>query len=307
MDDKIFFVVNPVSAGKKTVKEWPSFEKQLKEKGIKFDWAFTDYPEHATNITREVLKSGYDLVVSVGGDGTINEVVNGFFEMDSPINPKAKLAVFSRGTGSDFIRSLGIKKGFGDFYSLLQRNNVQKFDVGRATFCKESGEEASKFFLNVADVGLGAETTRRVNKTKKHLKGFFAFLIGAMLTIFKYHSRLITLEIDGQQVKSEMINSVVIANAKYFGGGMYISPMSMSDDGLLDIIVIGDLNRLELISNFHLIYKGKHLTHPKIATYQGKKIRIISEPVGLLELDGEQLGTAPAYFEIIPQAINLLV
>ncbi|MGB7605380.1 MAG: diacylglycerol kinase family protein [Lutisporaceae bacterium] len=307
MDAKVFFVVNPVSAGKKTVKEWPSFEKQFKEKGLKFDWAFTDYPEHATSITREVLKSGYDLVVSVGGDGTLNEVLNGFFEMNNPINPKARLAVFSRGTGSDFIKSLGIKKGFGDFYSVLQRNNVQKFDVGRATFCKESGEEVNKLFLNIADVGLGAETTRLVNKTKKHLKGFFAFLVGAMLTIFKYQNKSITIEIDGQQVKSGTMNSVIIANAKYFGGGMYISPKSKADDGILDIIVIGDLSKLELIRNFHLIYKGKHLTHPKITTYQGKQIKVISEPVGLLELDGEQLGTAPAYFEIIPQAINLLV
>jgi len=307
MDAKVFFVVNPVSAGKKTVKEWPSFEKQLKQKGLKFDWAFTDYPEHATSITREVLKSGYDVVVSVGGDGTMNEVVNGFFEMDNLINPKARLAVFSRGTGSDFIKSIGIKKGFVDFYNVLQRNNVQKFDIGRATFCIESGEEVSKFFLNIADVGLGAETTRRVNKTKKHLKGFFAFLIGAMLTIFKYHNKSITIEIDGQQVKSEKMNSVIIANANYFGGGMYISPKSKTNDGILDIIVIGDLNKLELIRNFHLIYKGEHLTHPKITTYQGKKIKIISDPVGLLEIDGEQLGTTPTYFEIIPQAINLMV
>ncbi|MDF2840079.1 MAG: uncharacterized protein K0Q99_851, partial [Clostridia bacterium] len=122
MDTKVFFVVNPVSAGKKTVKEWPNFEKQLKEKGYKFDWAFTEYPEHATIITREVLKSGYDLVVSVGGDGTMNEVVNGFFEKDRPINEAAKLAVLSRGTGCDFIRSFGIHKGFDDFIKMMDRN-----------------------------------------------------------------------------------------------------------------------------------------------------------------------------------------
>lgn len=307
MDTKVFFVVNPVSAGKKTVKEWSSFEKRLKEKGLKFDWAFTDYPEHATGITREVLKSGYDLVVSVGGDGTMNEVVNGFFDMDNLINPEAKLAIFSRGTGCDFIRSFGIKKDIEGFYNVLKRNNVQKLDVGKTTFCKESGETRSKFFLNIADVGLGAETTRRVNRTRKHLKGFFAFLIGAILSIFKHHNGIITIEIDGQQVKTGRMNSVVIANARYFGGGMYISPKSKADDGFLDIIEIGDLNKLELIKNFHLIYKGEHLTHPQVTAYRGKQIKIISEPDGLLELDGEQLGKTPAYFEIIPQAINLLV
>lgn len=307
MDFKMFFVVNPVSAGKKTVKEWPIFEKQLKEKGYKFDWEFTDYPEHATIITREVLKSGYDMVVSVGGDGTMNEVVNGFFENGSLINPNAKLTIFSRGTGCDFIKYLGISKGIEDFISLLQRNNAQKFDVGKVRFYKESGEEASKYFINVSDVGLGGETTRRVNKTKKHLKGFLAFMIGAVLTILRYKNKKITLVIDGQQVKSEMMNSVMVANAKYFGGGMLISPKSEANDGLLDIIVLGDLNTFELIRDFHLIYKGKHLTHPKVKSYRGTQVSIISEPAGLLEIDGEQPGTTPAHFEIVPQAINVLI
>jgi YegS/Rv2252/BmrU family lipid kinase len=306
LDTKVFFVVNPVSAGKKTVKEWPNFEKQLKEKGYKFDWAFTEYPEHATIITREVLKSGYDLVVSVGGDGTMNEVVNGFFEKDRPINEAAKLAVLSRGTGCDFIRSFGIHKGFDDFIKMMDRNEIQKLDVGKVSFVNTSGN-VSKLFLNISDVGLGGETTRRVNKTKKHLKGFLAFLIGAMLTIIKYRNKKIYLEIDGEVVKHERMNSVIVANAKYFGGGMYISPNSEPNDGILDIIVIGDLNTFELIRDFHLIYKGKHLTHPKIYHYKGKKVKVSSEPVALLELDGEQPGTTPAEFEIIPQAIQVII
>jgi diacylglycerol kinase (ATP) len=307
LDTKVFFVVNPVSAGKKTVKEWPLFEKQLKEKGYKFDWAFTEYPEHATSITREVLKSGYDLVVSVGGDGTMNEVVNGFFENDSPINEAAKLAVFSRGTGCDFIKSFGYKKGFDDFIKMLERNEIQKLDIGKVNFAHDSGNVISKLFINISDIGLGGETTRRVNKTKKHLRGFLAFLIGAMLTIIKYRNKTIYLEIDGEVIKNERINSVIVANAKYFGGGMYISPNSEPNDGFLDIIVIGDLNTLELIRDFHLIYKGKHLTHPKIYHYKGKKVKVTSNPVALLELDGEQPGTTPAEFEIIPQAIKVII
>lgn len=307
MDIRVFFIVNPVSAGKKTVKEWPGFEKHLKEKGYKFDWTFTEYPEHATIITREVLKSGYELVVSVGGDGTMNEVVNGFFDNGKVINPDAKLGVFSRGTGCDFIRSFGIKKGINEFVEVLERNNVQKLDVGKVSFVHTTGQAVTKHFLNISDVGLGGETTRRVNKTKKHLKGFLAFLIGAMLTIIKYRNKNIVLEVDGEIVKSEKINSVIVANAKYFGGGMYISPESEPNDGLLDIIVIGDFNTFELIRDFHLIYNGKHLTHPKVYHYKGKKIKIISEPSALLELDGEQPGTTPAEFEIIPQAVNVLI
>jgi len=307
LDTKVFFVVNPASAGKKTTKEWPLFEKQLKEKGYRFDWAFTEYPEHATLITREVLKSGYELVVSVGGDGTMNEVVNGFFENGKSINQDARLAVFSRGTGCDFIRAFGIKKGFDDFVRLLENNNIQRLDVGKATYVNVLGQTVSKLFLNISDVGLGGETTKRVNKTKKHLKGFLAFLIGAMLTIIKYRNKKISLEIDGNVVRDERTNSVIVANAKYFGGGMYISPNSEPNDGLLDIIVIGDFTTFELIRDFHLIYKGEHLTHPKVYHYKGKQVKIFSEPAALLELDGEQPGTTPAEFEIIPQAINVLI
>ena len=158
-----------------------------------------------------------------------------------------------------------------------------------------------------SDVGLGGETTRRVNKTKKHLKGFLAFLIGAMLTILKYRNKTIRLEIDGKLVLNERINSVIVANAKYFGGGMYISPNSEVNDGLLDIIVIGDFKTLELIRDFHLIYNGKHLTHQKIRHYKGKKVKVTSEPMALLEFDGEQQGTTPAEFEIISQAVQVLI
>ena len=307
LDTKIFFIVNPVSSGKKTLKEWPVYEKQLKEKGFKFDWIFTEYPEHATIITREVVKSGYNLIVSVGGDGTMNEIVNGFFENGNIINAEVKLAVFARGTGCDFIRSFGIKRGFENFVKVLEKNEVQKLDVGKVNFLHTSGQIVTKYFLNISDVGLGGETTRRVNKTKKHLKGFLAFLIGAMLTILRYRNKTIKLEIDGEVVKNEKINSVIVANAKYFGGGMYISPNSEVNDGLLDIIVIGDFKTFELIRDFHLIYNGKHLTHQKICHYEAKKVKITSEPVALLEFDGEQQGTTPAEFEIIQQAVKVLI
>jgi diacylglycerol kinase (ATP) len=304
---KVFFVVNPVSAGKKTFGEWPAFEKQLKALGYSFDWNFTEYPQHATSITGEKLKQGYNLIVSVGGDGTMNEVVNGFFEQGEAINPEACLAVFSRGTGCDFIRSMGITKSFEDFVKVLERSTVKTLDAGHVSFATESGEAASKFFLNISDIGLGGETTRRVNKTKKHLKGFFAFLIGAILTILKYRNKRMHLEIDGKVIKDEKINSIIVANAKYFGGGMLISPESVPNDGLLDIIVLGNISALELIRNFHLIYTGKHLSQSKVYHYTGKRIKVSSQPYGLLEIDGEQPGITPAEFKIIPQAIKVLV
>ena len=306
MRDRIFFVVNPVSAAKSTGKIWPQYAVALKEQGFEFDYEFTERPEHATELTAKALKDGYGTIVSVGGDGTMNEVVNGFFENGSLINAAARLAVFSRGTGCDFIRSIGIKKGFDDLVSLLKRNDTIKCDIGKVNFLSYKGYTVEKYFLNVADIGLGGETTNRVNKTSKVLKGFLSFLICAVKSILSYKNKQFELIIDGATVYKEKLNSVVIANGQYFGGGMQIAPNAVLDDGVFDVIVLGNLTKPEIFTSFPLIYKGKHLKHPKLKQLRGRRVTVRCEEKALLEIDGEQLGTSDAEFEILPNLISVL-
>lgn len=305
--EKIFVIVNPVSANKSTAREWPQFEKVLLAAGYELDTAQTERPGHATELARKALEAGYKTVMSVGGDGTMNEVVNGFFREGRPLAEDARLVVFSRGTGCDFIRTLGIKKGIEDLLAVLGRNEARKVDVGRVVFVDASGEKITRYFMNVADIGIGAETANRVNKHSKWLKGFLSFMLGAVSTIILYRNKVFEVAIDDETVLKERLNSVIVANGRYFGGGMKVAPEAIMDDGLYDIIVLGDLSKLELIRSFPLIYDGRHLSHPKVKQYRGKKVRVKSGGKGLIEVDGEIPGIDDAEFEILPGALNILV
>lgn len=305
--DKMFTIVNPASANKTTAREWPQFEKILLDSGYTFDTAMTERPGHASVLAREALKAGYKTIMSVGGDGTMNEVVNGFFEEGLPVAPDARLVVFSRGTGCDFIRALGIRKGIEDLLGVLGREQIKQVDVGRVDFTDVSGNTATRYFINIADIGLGAETANRVNKNSKRLSGFLSFLIGAISTIVLYRNKDFEVVIDDDIVLCERMNSVIIANGRYFGGGMKIAPEALMDDGLFDIVVLGDLSKPEIIKSFPLIYEGKHMNHPKLRFFRGSKVKVKSGGKGLIEVDGEIPGCDDAEFSLLPKALNILV
>lgn len=306
MTDKMYIIVNPVSANGTTAKEWPQHEAALKTSGFSFDVAFTGFPEHATDLARHAIKQGYRTIVSVGGDGTMNEVLNGFFENGKLVDKTARLVVFSRGTGCDFIRTLGIKKGMEDLISVLQRNNEQKVDVGVSRFKNYDGTIKTRYFLNVSDIGIGGETTNRVNRHSKFLKGFLSFLLGAVATIILYRNKNFEVTIDDSiEIKGKM-NSVIVANGRYFGGGMLVAPEASLTDGLFDILIFGNLGKPDLIRSFPLIYSGRHLTHPKVKLYKGRKVKVLCREKALFEVDGEQPGTADAEFEILPGALHIM-
>ena len=307
MYKKTIVIVNPSSSNGNTGKEWPEFEKTIKNSGIDLDVKHTEYPLHATGITKDALKSGYEVIVSVGGDGTMNEVLNGFFEEGKQINEDACLAILSRGTGCDLIRTLGIEKSVDSLIEILKNPKTITCDVGLCKFIEYGGKKSERYFLNISDVGIGGETTYRVNKRSKLLRGFLSFLIASVNTIVLYKNKILEINIDDKINLNEKLNSIIIANGRYFGGGMEVAPLAKMDDGLFDIIILGNLNKLELISNLPKIYKGTHLSHPKISRYLGKHIKVRSLDKALVELDGEQPGTIDAEYDIIPKGIKILV
>ncbi len=307
MSNKVLAVVNPVSANGATGREWPEFQNRIKDSGIDIDVKYTEYPLHAIEITRNAIKSGYDIIVSVGGDGTMNEVLNGFFENDYIINNNVCLAVFSRGTGCDLVRTLDIGKEVDDIIRILKNEKTIRCDVGKVNFIEYGGENKTRYFLNVSDVGIGAETTYRVNRNSKALKGFLSFLIGTLATIIVYKNKKLNITIDNSFAIAGKINSVIIGNGRYFGGGMHVAPDAQIDDGLFDIILLGNLTKMELIMNFSKIYKGTHLSHPKVKHHRGRKIKIYGDKDTLIEVDGEQPGAIDAEFEVVPKGIKVLI
>ena len=307
MEKRILAIVNPLSANGVTAKEWPGIQKEIEKANIFIDVEYTKYPTHATEIARKALKSCYDIILSVGGDGTINEILNGFFENNYIIRDNAYLGVLSKGTGCDFSRTLNLGDRANDIIKILTNINSIECDVGKGKFVNYDGKVTERYFLNISDVGIGAETTFRVNRNSKILKGFLSFLLGAVFTILTFKNKNLQITIDEDIKINGKKSCVVVANGKYFGGGMLVAPNAELDDGLFDVVILGDFTKLEFLANFPKIYKGTHLEHLKVDCYRGRKVRISSSERVLIEFDGEQPGIIDAEFEIIPKAIKVLI
>jgi diacylglycerol kinase (ATP) len=303
---KAALVVNPASGNGTTGKRFPAMMDIIKQEVLSFVHRFTESPGHATAITRQYLKEGHDLIIAVGGDGTTNEVVNGFFDQSgSAIRPGAAISFISGGTGRDLIRTVGIPADTAAAVKHIINSKVRPVDLGRVTFFNQEGAQKSRFYMNVAGLGLDGATVDRVNHTSKALGGFVSFLWATIATLALYKNQKMQIIVDDQEICNEPVTVVVLGNGRYFGGGMCIAPNACIDDGLLDIVILRDLSKLNLLFSLPRVYRGSHLTHSRITSLRGKKVRVIADQNVLLDLDGEQPGCAPIELEILPCSINL--
>ncbi len=306
MRGKAVAIVNPVSAGGKTARHWPRIETGLRRIWPDLQHCFTGGPEEAIILTRRALERGAALVIAVGGDGTANEVVNGFFKPDgSPVSLNAAISFIATGTGSDLVRTLGIPRNPLEAVAYLAHSSRRQIDLGRVSFTDHRGLPVTRFFINVAGLGLDGDTVARVNRTTKILGGFVSFLWGTVASLLLYRNKRMTVEIDGRRVYQGPVTFIAAGNGRYFGGGMKVAPHAVMDDGFLDIIVVGDFNKLELLANLPRVYRGAHLTHPRIQCFSGRDILVDSASRALLNLDGEQPGYAPVKIEILPGVLTI--
>jgi len=303
---KAAVVVNPASANGSTGKRWPEMAASFEQEGLSFVCSLTERPGHATEITRRFLGEGHDLIIAVGGDGTANEVVNGFFDKTGrSIRPGAALGLISCGTGRDLFRTLGIPSDSTAAIRHIINSISRPIDLGLVTFCNSKEVRESRYFINVAGLGLDGATAEKVNRTSKALGGFISFLWATVSTIILYKNQKMNIIVDDEQICDEPITVVVFGNGRYFGSGMCVAPNALIDDGLLDIIILRDLSKLNLLISLPRVYKGTHLSHSHVSSLRGKKIKVTSEGRALLDLDGEQPGRAPVEIEIIHHAISL--
>ncbi len=309
----MLFIINPKSGNGKTEKRWyKEIEPMLQVKEVDYHTVFTEYQNHATELARAALKGGEEnFLVAVGGDGTYNEVANGFFEGGKLIDPNSNFGIIPGGTGSDFIKTAEIPKLLPDAVDILVKGEIQRQDVGIARFTDFEGNQTSRLFINVADTGLGGDVVDRVNRTTKILGGKMSFLIGAIRGIMHHHKSQTQIILDDNESSAYEFNGnmVCIAIGKYFGGGMMISPNSISTDGFFNIITIQDASRWKLLRNIGKIYDGSHLEMPEAKEHPlCKRITVVSEDPVFLDLDGEQVAKSKSFeFEIIPNALPLQV
>ncbi|KUG05318.1 transcription regulator [hydrocarbon metagenome] len=302
------FVVNPVSAGGRTGKRWQTIEERMIRNGIdNFSVEYTEGPFHAFDISRRAITSGYQIITAVGGDGTINEVLNGFCAGGGLFSSENALSFISTGTGGDFNRMfLTAEETDQRITSILHAKREKACDIVKAKYLSWKGDPSIRYYINVADLGLGGETCVRINRGGKFLGGFLSFLTAVLVTLAKHHSFEATVNIDQEEIFSGKLTELALANGRFFGGGMMIAPDAEIDDGRLDIILIEDMKKLELLRCLPQVYSGKHRKHPKVKMYKGQKIEIACDQKVWLEMDGETPGTSDLSIELIPGAVRFV-
>jgi len=305
LDSRIFFVVNPKAANGKTGAIW---SRLLKRTQSNTQYRLTQDSDHASEITAEALSSGYDTIVAVGGDGTVNSVLNGFYRDGAKLNPDARLSYLPTGTGKDLARTLNLSHPTpAEVLQSLPSFRVSALDHGVARFRGYDGQHRVRYFMNEASVGFSADTVAVVNRSSKAPGGKVSFFLGVFRSLAGLKNHSIRIEVDGDHWYSGEAFLVTIANGRFFGGSMQIAPLAQANDNLFDIVLITALSRLEVLKHIGKIYSGAHLSLPQVKTTRGQSVRITSEEHVPLELDGEQPGTLDAEFTIIANGINFLV
>lgn len=310
IDRKTFIVVNPNSANASTRKQWPEMENTIRESIGPFDWKFTESQGDATPLTREAISNGYDQIVAVGGDGTNNEVINGFFEGEKQINPECAFSFICRGTGGDFRKTFGWSTYLPEAIDRIKSSEQRAIDLGHFSYLDHQGQEAWKYFINITSFGIGGLVDHLCNTSSKILGGKISFMLATARALLAYQNQGVRLKVDDSFEEELVINNVAVANGRYFGGGMMVAPEAEPDDGLFDVIILGDLSKLEVVAQSSSIYRGEHLTQDKVQHLRGKKV--YAEPLDpenrvLIDMDGEQPGSLPCVFSVLPKVLPLKV
>jgi diacylglycerol kinase (ATP) len=264
---------------------------------------FSERPGHFTELVAQAAADGAGLIVAVGGDGTLNEVANGLLAL---AGDRPELAVIPFGTGMDFARSHGIPRKLDAAVEVARQGRSVPIDAGRVSYRAWDGSTAEAYFANIASAGMSGAVARQANLTSKALGGRISFFTALVRVFAGWRNTELEVEAAGERRTGKMTN-LIVANGRYQGGGMLIAPEAEPDDGLFDVLLIGDITKRDFVLNVGKIYRGTHLSHPKIELLRSAVVSVDAEVAVPIELDGEQPGTTPARFEVVPGALRLRV
>jgi len=309
-------IINHAAAKARRV--WPTIKKQLDAAGVDYQAYQTKAPGDATTRTRAALKSGIESIVVIGGDGTLSEVAEGFFEFNddldvlpAAINPSATLSILPAGTGDDFARGLyGRRAPLPEWIETVISNvPARQIDV---LYGRCNGYEKPFICLNASTMGIGGETAGRVASQGKFMRNFsgeFRFVFAAVGALAAWRERRVIVTVDGRTVADGPMNLVAVANALYAGGGMMLSPEAKIDDGKLDVITASGLSRANVVTELSRVHTGGHVNNPKVTITQGTIVRIdtlLLQDAMPLEADGNVRGVTPVQFQVLPGALRFV-
>lgn len=269
---------------------------------------FTEHSGHGIALSRQLLEQGFDLIVAAGGDGTINEVANGFIQADQPISRTACLAVLPLGTGGDFRRTLGISSNLAEAIAVLTTGAPLQIDVGKAVFAAPNGTRQTRYFVNVVSFGMGGEVASRAKNIFSPLGGSIAFLYATAAVFFRYRAKHVSLKMDGaESLLSLDITNIAVGNGRFHGGGMQVCPRAVLNDGALEITVIDYLRTLEVMKDLPVLYSTDIYRHPKVRHFRAARIVAEASEPTLIEIDGEPLGKLPLEIRLLPLCLRVMV
>lgn len=306
---KIAAVVNPHSAGGRTARQWPHLAAMLESRLGSVVTRFTGEPGGGIAITRGLLREGCDLIIAVGGDGTVNEVVNGFFDRDRLVRPEAALGILPFGTGGDFRRTLEIPTDAAGAIEILAAGVPAQIDVGKATFRANGGQgQASRYFVNLLSFGMGGHVAAESKNFMGWFGGKAAFFWATLKTFLTYRGRQVNLSLDGSSTRLPFfITNVAVGNGQFHGGGMRPCPAAVPNDGVFDVTIISYAGALKLLISISMLYSGEVYSHPKVRHFEAARILAEASSVTEIEIDGEPLGTLPLEITLQPRQLRVLV
>jgi len=311
---KTLVIVNPTSGGGAGRRRWPSIKKLLEEEMDAFDVEVTGASGDARKIAAQAASEGYSLVIACGGDGTVHEVTNGI--RDAGVLQKTALGILSVGTGGDFVKTLEIPKDMREQVRTITRGRDRTIDLGKITYAVGSGKNETRHFINVASAGLGAEVIRRIHRSRALFGRKLAYLASTLESYFAWSPSPVVIETDGASKTPlpEKPLIIVIANGRYFGGGMPIAPGADPSDGYLDLVVVGRIKPLKIPLALSLLYSKRFHNLSEVYYDRVRSVTVTpksnfskrDDGVGL-DIDGELIGSLPATFQIVPQALKVRV
>lgn len=293
-------IVNPYARGGVSRVTWLVISDALKRAGVNFDHVFTEWPGHGVELSKEAVEKGYELVIAVGGDGTVNEVVNGL--VDDEGRGRATLGIISAGSVGDFGHMMGLPRTYTSSCRMFADYRKTTVDLGMVEY-SDKGKKVRRFYINTAGVGFVSDVVRGADRRMKFIGGTVPYAIGMAPLVMRYRNKDVVLNIDGNRTE-ERDFVIVVNNGRYLGGGK-VFPDADPRDGLLDVAVVGDMSRLQMITALPRFYVGTHIGHDKIRMCQAKSIEVDSPQQLPLQVDGELVGETPVSFRVVPAALTV--
>lgn len=304
---KTFFVVNPHSANGATGRRWGELAATIARTLSDFGVEFTKGPMDAMHLARSAIRNGYECIVAVGGDGTINEVTNGFFEHGQALNPNAALGVLPRGTGGDFRKTFDWDLDSVAAIRRLATPDTRPLDVGLLEYTAHDGSTARRYFANICSFGVSGKVDLEVNKTSKALGGTVSFMLGSLKALSGWKDQPVRVRFDGGEPETFDVTTLSVANGKYFGGGMKVAPDADVSDGIFDVTIWSGYALSDFVIRSKGIYSGSHVNWKGTRRLRAKVVHAESDEPVLIDCDGEQPGRLPCTMTLLPSAIRLKV